>query len=171
MLKGRRDRCAIDIGIVTSIPAIFHRAIVHSRWTIICEAAKKDPLPVTSRRGWFIWGKGGGSTLVPTAFKVAAPKSPMEKPLPLSNFTTHPGSIVNVAPLRTSTVPVTIWGLPARVHVSLLVIAPLWFKAYVVPVENMVNTKDTKTTAKLLNDIDTNFWRCKIKCCRNCRKW
>ena len=33
-------------------------------------------------------------------------------------------------------------GLSAAYHVSLLAIGLLWFKAYVMPVENMVNTKD-----------------------------
>jgi hypothetical protein len=44
---------------------------------------------------------------------------------PLLNFTTTPGSIVSVTPLLTNTFPVTIYGLPASVHVVLAEIIPL----------------------------------------------
>jgi len=43
---------------------------------------------------------------------------------PLSNFTVTPGSIVNVTPDATVTLPVTVYGLSATAHVVLEEIVP-----------------------------------------------
>ena len=62
-----------------------------------------------------------GDACVPTADSVPSTHICRKNPL---NFTTTPGSIVNVTPLATVTFPSTTYGLPAVVQVVFVEIVP-----------------------------------------------